>query len=64
MKYKDWINALEDEFVGKKVKYEGDVYRIEKVDYNGFIHINKASEHNNTTAVYEPHQARQFLVQE
>lgn len=62
MKYKDWIKALEDEFLGKKVMYDGDVYVIVKVDYNGFIHINKPSEHNDTTAVYEPHEARRAIV--
>jgi len=62
MKYKDWIKALEDEFLGKKVMYDGDVYVIVKVDYNGLIHINKPSEHNDTTAVYEPHEARRAIV--
>ena len=62
MKYKDWIKALENEFVGKKVQYEGAVYVIEKVDYNGFIHINKPSEYCDTTAVYEPYEARKALV--
>lgn len=62
MKYKDWIKALEEEFLGKKVMYDGDVYVIVKVDYNGLIHINKPSEHNDTTAVYEPHEARRAIV--
>ena len=62
MAYRDWIEQLKNEFVGKQVMYEGKVYTIIKVDYNGIIHINKPSAHNETTAVYEPHEARKALV--
>lgn len=62
MQYKDWIKSLEAEFVGKRIKYDGNTYTVAKVDYNGIIHINKQSEHNETTAVYLPHEARKALV--
>ena len=64
MRSKEWINKLKVEFVGRKVLYEGKVYTIADVDYNGLIHINKASQFNNTTAVYEPHEARKALIVE
>lgn len=60
--WKNYIEALEKEFTGKNVNFEGKTYRIAKVDYNGIIHIDKPTEHNQTTAVYEPHEARKNLV--
>lgn len=62
MLYKDWIKNLETEFIGKKITYQGSVYTVAKVDYNGIIHIDKPTTHNTTTAVYEPHEARKALV--
>ena len=62
MMYRDYIEKLRAEFVGKKVKYGGNVYSIAMVDYNGIIHINKPSQYNKTTAVYDPHEARKALV--
>ena len=62
MSFSAWVRTLENEFVGKKVQYEGKIYTIVKVDYNGLIHIDKPSRYNTTTAVYEPHEARKNLV--
>ncbi len=62
MTYKEWIKSLEAEFIGKKITYQGIVYNVAKVDYNGIIHIDKPSSYNTTTAVYEPHEARKMLV--
>ena len=60
--YKDWIKSLKSEFLGKKVSYQGKVYTIADVDYNGIIHIDKPTEYTETTAVYEPHEARKALI--
>ena len=62
MPYKDYIEALRSEFVGKRVMYEGTVYTIAMVDYNGIIHIDKPSQYNETTAVYEAYEARKALI--
>lgn len=62
MTYRDYIEKLRSEFVGKRVMYEGKVYTIAMVDYNGIIHIDKPTKHNKTMAVYEPHEARRALV--
>lgn len=60
--WKEYIEELRNEFTGKKVRYEGEIYTITHVDYNGIIHIDKPTEHNWTTAVYEPHEARAALI--
>ncbi len=62
MAYRDYIEALRNEFVGKHVMYEGKVYTIAMVDYNGIIHIDKPSQYNKTTAVYGPCEARKALI--
>ena len=60
--WKERIEALRTEFVGKKVKYEGKEYTIAAVDYNGIIHIDKPAKHTATTAVYEAYEARANLL--
>lgn len=62
--WKNYINKLESEFVGKKVTYNDNIYTIVKVDYNGIIHINKPTQHNTTTAVFNPYEAREHLIKE
>lgn len=62
MAWKDRIEALRSEFIGKKVKYEDKIYTIVDVDYNGIIHINKPARFTSTTAVYESYEARKNLV--
>lgn len=61
--WKDYIEDLKKEFIGKPVMYEGKRYTITKVDYNGIIHIDKPSTYNWSTAVYEPHEARKALIE-
>lgn len=63
MAYRNYIERLRAEFVGRHVVYEGRRYTVAKVDYNGIIHIDKPSKHNPTTAVYEEHEARRALVE-
>ena len=60
--WKQYIESLQAEFIGKKVMYDGKPYTVALVDYNGIIHINKPTAYNKTTAVYEPHEARKYLM--
>ena len=46
------VESLAKEYVGVTVRYDGKIYKIVKVDLNGVMHINKPSEHNETTAVF------------
>lgn len=62
MAWRDYIERLKKEYIGRMVWFEGQKYLIVKVDYNGIIHINKPSKHNLTSAVYMPHEAKQMLV--
>ena len=51
MTYKEYIKKLKNEWIGKKVKYEGEIYKVVDVDYNGMLLINKKARFSNTTAV-------------
>ena len=51
MTYKEYIKNLKNEWIGKKVKYEGEIYKVVDVDYNGMLLINKKARFTNTTAV-------------
>lgn len=62
--WKEYIERLRKEWIGKKVNYEGRIYTIAAVDYNGFLHIDKPSQYNPTTAVFEEHEAKRALVTE
>lgn len=62
MAYKDYIDKLRSEFAGRSVVYEWKVYAVAMVDYNGVIHIDKPSQYNETTAVYDVYEARKALV--
>ena len=61
--WKDYIARLKKEWIGKKVYFENLIYTIVDVDYNGVLHIDKKSQHNDTTAVYMPYEAEQNLVE-
>lgn len=62
MDYKDYIESLKTTFIGKKVIYKDKIHTIVDVDYNGMVHIDLPSEHNNTTAVYIPSTAKKALL--
>ena len=62
--WKEYIEDLKTEFLGKKVTYQGNVYTIADVDYNGVILIDKPARFTPTTAVYMPHEARKALIEE
>ena len=62
--WRDYIEKLKAEWIGKRVEFAGQVYTIVKVDYNGILHIDKKTKWNDTCAVYQPFEARKHLVQE
>ena len=49
--YREWIESLKNEWIGKEVLYEGKKYNVVDVDYNGFLLINRKAIHTGTTAV-------------
>lgn len=49
--WKEYINKLKKEWVGKIVEYENNKYNVVDVDYNGMLLINKKAKHTDTTAV-------------
>lgn len=61
--WKDYIEGLKKEWIGKKVYFENLIYSIVDVDYNGILHIDKKSQYNDTTAVYFPYEAKKNLVE-
>lgn len=60
--WRDYISKLEQEWLGKKVEFNGRPYTIVKVDYNGVLHIDKKTKWSDTCAVYMPFEARQHLI--
>jgi hypothetical protein len=51
MSYKNYIEAKRQKYVGTKAYWEGELYTIVKVDYNGVLHIDKPGQFTDTTAV-------------
>ena len=51
MDYKQYIQNLKDEWIGKTVSFEGSSYTVVDVDYNGGLAINKKAEYTDTTIV-------------
>lgn len=49
--YKQFIENLRNKYIGKKVIYNGETYKVVDVDYNGMLLINKKSYFTETTAV-------------
>ena len=49
--YREWIESLKSEWIGKRVKFEGGIYNVVDVDYNGFLLIDKKARYTRTTAV-------------
>lgn len=49
--WKDYINNLKSQWVGKKVIFDNHTYTVMNVDYNGFLLIDKKAQHTETTAV-------------
>ena len=49
--YREYINKLKDEWIGKNVMYKNEKYNVVNVDYNGMLLIDKKAFHTDTTAV-------------
>ena len=49
--YREWIENRKKEWIGKHVKFEGGIYNVVDVDYNGFLLIDKRARYTDTTAV-------------
>lgn len=49
--YKEYINNLKNEWIGKIVMYENEKYNVVDVDYNGMLLIDKKARFTDTTAV-------------
>jgi len=60
--WKDYVEELRAEWIGKTVNFQGAQYKIVDVDYNGVLHIDRPTEYNATTAAFLPHEAKQALV--
>lgn len=51
MKYEELVAKDRARFIGKRVKFEGQIYDIVDVDYNGALMIDKEGRFTDTTAV-------------
>lgn len=51
MAYRDYIEGLKREWCGEHVWFEGVVYTVMDVDYNGALLIDKPARFTETTAV-------------
>ena len=51
MTYKELVAEDRARFIGKKVKYEGGIYTIVDVDYNGALMIDRETRFTDTTAI-------------
>lgn len=49
--YREYIETMKKRWIGRKVEFEGNVYTVEDVDYNGILLINKPAKFTETTAV-------------
>lgn len=49
--YREWIESLKKEWIGKRVKFEGNNYKVVDVDYNGMLLIDKKAQYTETTAI-------------
>ena len=49
--YKEYIERLKKQWVGKTVMYENEEYKVVDVDYNGLLLIDKKARWTDTTAV-------------
>lgn len=56
--YKEHIELQRERWIGKKVLFEGSVYNVVDVDYNGCLLIDKKARFTDTTAV------ETYMVQE
>ncbi|MCI6174324.1 MAG: hypothetical protein MR671_08715 [Clostridiales bacterium] len=55
--WEKYINELKHKWIGKKVVWNGQVYSVFDVDYNGNLLIPYKTQFNDTIAVYTPYNA-------
>jgi len=48
--YREWIESRKNEWIGKRVKFEGEIYNIVDVDYNGFLLIDKKAQYTHNSS--------------
>ena len=60
--WSDYIKKLKDEWIGKRVMFEDKTYTVVDVDINGSLHIDRPTEHNKTTAAFEPHEVKEVIT--
>ena len=53
MTYKEYIERKKAEWVNRKVSYQGIIYTVVDVDYNGYLLIDKKARFTDTTAISE-----------
>ncbi len=53
--YKEYIENKKKQWIRKNVMYEGEIYQVIGVDYNGMLLINKKARFTNDTAVESFH---------
>ena len=51
MTYREGIERMRAEWIGRKVEFEGAVYTVVNVDYNGSLMIDKPARFTPDTAV-------------
>lgn len=51
MTYREGIENMKKEWVGKKVRFRGHKYTVVDVDYNGSLMIDLPNQFNPTTAI-------------
>lgn len=49
--YREYIENMKREWVGKCIKFDDSLYNVVDIDYNGFLLIDKKAQHTDTTAV-------------
>lgn len=53
--YREYIENMKREWIGKRVKFEGNIYNVIDIDYNGVLLIDKKAQYIDTTAVMTYH---------
>ena len=53
--YKQYIQEMKAKWTGKKVSYQGEIFTVVDVDYNGGLLLNKKAKYTDTTAVDAAH---------
>lgn len=49
--WREYIDGMKKEWIGKSVLFENERYNVVGVDYNGILLIDKKAEFTDTTAV-------------